>query len=220
MNRKDFQASPEVNRPQRLVTGWISTIDVDMDGDVVLPGGMNADAYFETTRSVNLCHNPDAAIGVCRNISSKSRGVYATTFIGRHQLGEDTMTMIEDGILRNFSIEWDPRTLIAGPPTDQEKRMYGDGCKQVFRKWELTRYAMTPRPCNPKCVVESVKDDTNVRAMQDIWDRMQALFDGGKISRSSAVLAGFPDTPTRKFWDTGAKKSRKAVYVDGAIVVR
>ena len=211
--RKNCPAQAEVVRKERIVRGYITTTDVDMIGDVVLPEGMDDQTYFAGTRSVNLEHDPNKPVGTNRNLARLPRGVYATTYIGRHALGEDVMTMIEDGVLRGHSIEWDPRTLESSPPTKEERAIYGEGCKRVFRRWVLTRYAFTAQPMNPHCLVDGVKSAAYIASMTPVWERMEELFTAGKIHRSSAVAAGFPDTPERKSWPVAETTRAKAVLV-------
>lgn len=197
---KTAPLGPEsINQKARLVTGYISTIDPDMIGDVVLPEGMDETSYFASTRSVNLYHDPESPVGVNRALSIRpGKGVYAVTYIGKHALGEDTLTMIEEGIIRAHSIEWDPRTLEEGRPTKDELARYGAGCKNVFRRWTLTRYAFCPNPMNPYAVIDGVKSDDALREREATWKAMEALFTSGRIHRSSAVAAGFPDSAERK----------------------
>jgi len=208
-----------VNIDQRLVSGYISTTDVDMIGDVVLPEGMDDVTYFAGTRSVNLEHDPSKAVGTNRRLTVHPNGVWATTYIGRHALGEDVFTMIREGVIRGMSIEWDPRSLASSAPTKAERERYGDGCKRVFRKWTLTRYAFTAQPMNPYCLVEGVKSAAYLTAMTPVWEQMESLFKAGKIHRSSAVAAGFPDTPARKTWAV-AEPAKKRAIVTGELVWR
>lgn len=217
--RKFIAFKADINRLQRLVGGYISTIDPDMDGDVVLPEGCDTETYFNNTKSVTLFHDADKPVGVCRNLDiQRGRGIYTKTFIARTALGDDVLTMIEDGVIRGLSIEWDPRTLVARRPTSKELAAW-PGCKQIFDEWTLLAYSFTPRPCNPGCVVDSVKDDRNAD-MVPVWERMESLFTSGKIRRSSAVAAGFPDTAERKSWAVTNPAARKAVWNAGGVVVR
>lgn len=206
-----------VKADQRLVSGWISTTDVDMDGDVVLPSGMDDQTYFTGTKSVNLEHAPEKAVGTCRNLTARTKGVYATTYVGSHALGEDTMKMLEEGIIRGHSIEWDPRTLVSGPPTKEEAALYGPKCKNVFRKWTLTRYAFTARPCNPYCLVDGVKSMGYRAEMAWNWSKLDNMLCDGAIHRSSAEAVGYP--ADRKFYAVteppAVVKPRRVVIVGG-----
>lgn len=210
-----------IDPEQRLVSGFISTTDVDMIGDVVLPEGMDENSYFAGTRSVNLEHDPEAPVGTNRNLSKRYKGVWATTYVGRHALGEDVLTMLREGVIRGMSIEWDPRSLESSPPTADEKRVYGPRCKRVFRRWTLTRYAFTAQPMNPYCLVDSVKSAAYLRDAEGIWARMEEMFTKGMIHRSSAVAAGFPDTPGRRAYPvTGAARRQRTVKLVGGCIVR
>jgi hypothetical protein len=48
---------------------------------------------------------------------------------------------------------------------------------------------------------------------------MEALFSEGRIHRSSAVAAGFPDSPARKSWAVAEPKPRRVVVLDDAGLV-
>lgn len=174
----------------------VSTTDIDMIGDVVLPEGMDTGTYFESTRSVNLDHAPDAPVGTCRQIKPmREKGVWCLTYVGKHQLGEDVFTMLREQVIRGMSIEWDPRSLVAGPPSPQEVTQYG-ACKRVFRKWTLTSYAFTAQPMNPYCTVDGIKSmqpgSAALKAMEETWHRLRKLVDGNKITVQSAKSAGLP----------------------------
>lgn len=178
---------------ERIVNGYISTPDLDTDYDVVLPEGCDEVSYFAGTRAVNLEHDRTKSIGTNRNLAKRpGKGVYATTYITDTALGQDVYTMVKEGVIRAFSIEWDPRTLVSGPPTPAERATYGPDCKRVFRRWTLTRYALTASPANPHCLVDGVKSSEYVRAMTPAWEGMESLFKSGRIHFSSAVAAGFP----------------------------
>jgi phage head maturation protease len=214
-NMKSIEFGPgAVSAEERLVRGFISTTDVDMIGDVVLPQGMDDDTYFKSTRAVTLYHDASKPVGSNRNLSARSKGVYAVTYISKTALGEDTLTMIREGVLRGMSIEWDPRTLESSPPTKEERAMW-PGCKRVFRKWTLTRYSFVPNPMNQYALVDGIKSapPEYIASMEPIWSRMEELFTGGIIHRSSAVAAGFPDAPSRKSYPTTGPAQRGRVVV-------
>lgn len=215
-NRKAIALNPEaVGEDGRHVHGWVSTVDVDMEGDIVLPGGMDTKTYFETTRSVDLEHDSSKAVGRNRDLSIRDRGVWAVTFVSTTPLGEDVLTMIREGVISSMSIEWDPRTLVASPPTPEEVERYGPA-KRVFRRWTLTSYAFTARPCNPRANIVAVKSFDPQREQQIIWTRMDELVRHNKISRESAVKAGFPDTATRTLFPTyGPADCKRTIIVDG-----
>jgi hypothetical protein len=198
---------------QRVATGWISTPDADEAGDIVLPEGMVESEYFKKTKSVNLNHNREHAIGKNRRLKSyPGKGVYAETYFGTHALGEDAWKMVMEGILSGISIEFpaDAR-LVTRAPTDAEFEAYGSKARQVFAKWELLSYAFTAYPCNPNAQVDGYKsrdlDDPNwVRDMTPKWEAMEGLMRGGKIHRTSAVAAGLPDTPERRVFAVAAPR--------------
>ena len=179
------------NGPERLVSGYISTPGVDMEGDIVLPEGMDDETYFKDTRSVNLDHVQTAVCGTNRSLSARpGKGVYAQTYLSTTPLGEDVYTMVKEGVIRGHSIEWDNRSLVARPPTVGEKSAFGTGAVRVFERWTLLGYAMTARPMNQHAVVDGVKSTAH---LEETWSDLERLVRIGSIKRSSAVVAGMPD---------------------------
>lgn len=195
-NRKVFEVnfkSADFNEEQRLVTGFISTIDPDMIGDVVLPEAMDDQTYFASTRSVNLNHEESLPIGTNRNLSVKNNGIYALTYISKSALGTDVWTMMKEGVIRGWSIEWDPRTLKWEAPSENQAKQFGTKCRRVFKQFTLTSYAAVPQPMNPHCLIDGFKSASYLETMDPIWKKMESLFTEGRIHKSSAVAAGFPE---------------------------
>lgn len=137
----------------RTISGWISTIDVDEEGDVVLPTGLDR-SYYDDHPTLTLHHDDKRGIGRCRDYTAKARGVWAKYWINDDAEGEQAYHLIRNEIINGFSIEWNPRTLIASAPTQQEKMLYGDDCCRVFREWRLTGVAAVTKPMNGKCKIE------------------------------------------------------------------
>lgn len=181
----------------RTVSGLISTIDVDEEGDVVLPSGMD-DGYFKDHPVLTLYHDDKLGVGKARNYKRMARGVWAAFGLGEHPDANQALHMVKAGILGGFSIEWNPRTLIAGPPTAHEREMYGDDCKRVFREWRLTGVSLVPKPMNGKCVVEGKS-----------LDRLMELVRDSKVTAEMAQRLGVTIEP---------RKVR--VFLDGDAVVK
>lgn len=189
-----YKNLPTIKEGERLVSGMVSTIDVDMVGDVVLPEGMDTSTYFDTTRSVNLDHDPGAIVGTNRNIKAiAGSGVWTTTYVSKTAFGEDVYTMIKEGVIRGLSIEWDPRSVVFRAPTPADVKKYGM-CKRIMERWTLTSYAFTAQPMNPYCVVDGVKSARAIGAQTAVWEGLVRLVEGGKILKDSAVRAGLPES--------------------------
>ncbi|TPV94857.1 MAG: hypothetical protein B7733_13045 [Myxococcales bacterium FL481] len=170
---KSMTFKPTVDRENRLVKGLVSTESVDLDNEVVMQDGFDTSYFPEKVQAVYLDHMYTsmgtlqvAAVGVCRNLSPKKDGLYATTYVRPTPLGEDVLTAIEDGALSGFSIGF--KVLSASAPTDDEQRRY-PGARNIIRGSKLLEYSFTSMPANGDAKIKS-------------------LLDSGRIRRDSAVL--------------------------------
>jgi HK97 family phage prohead protease len=186
--RRVLIASKSIDVEQRLVQGIATTTDVDMDGEVIVP---NFDmGYFDAARTVYVGHDYSRPVGTCRNYSQKSDGLFTTTYITRTALGEEVLTMIDEGIIRGLSIGIIP--LDQGPPNTDEITKYGD-CHNIIRRSQLLEYSITAMPANPGALIEAMSKN--------------------KCRRATAVALGLDDTPERKFHPVTVLPVRKKLCI-------
>ena len=165
---------------------------VDLDGDVVLPFGLDT-SYFDEVKSVYWNHDYNQLpVGTNRNLSKKANGIAATTYIRKGVFEDELLSAIEAGCVKGQSIGF--RTVECSPPDMAEKKNYGDDCRMVIRKSIMLEYSITPMPANPGALLELVTK--------------------GVVSREGAVRMGLPDTARRKFWDTGTVRRPVTVLTD------
>lgn len=182
--------SMKVDWDNRLIKGLASTTLIDEDGEVVVPAGadlsyfLGADPENEAggIRTVYKNHDYTVELGVCRRMAVRSNGLWAQTYVTKLPIGEDTLTLIDEGIIRGQSIGFAVNE--SGPPTDEETRKYGP-CRIVTRSYKVIEYSITGMPCNPGALLEAVTK--------------------GMIHRTSAVVFGLPDTPIRKWFPVKGK---------------
>ena len=177
-------APGDINTSQRLVSGMMSTIDVDHIGDVVIPGGIRFTDHFKTYKSVNLDHDISRPIGVHRNHQINDRGVRVTWYCSKSALGEDVWTMINEGVIRGMSLHWDRASMKCHAPSADERKRYGADARRVIDEWPLVTYAATALPMNPHTMIDDVKSRT--------FTEMERLVRLGRIKLESAVAAGLP----------------------------
>lgn len=176
--RQDRTLHPSVDMDKRLVQGIITTMTVDNDGEVVVPKGLDTTYFPNQVKTVYMFHDYDRPIGKCAKLDVRKSGIYAQTYITTTGMGDEVLTMLNEGVINGFSIGF--RTVKYGEPTDREKAEFGDECHTVHREGKLFEYSITPMPCNPDALVSMVSK--------------------GKVRRATAVAVGLPDTPERKWW--------------------
>lgn len=153
---KSVIKTPTVDMDNRLIQGVVTTDSVDMDGEVVVPGGIDT-TYFtgaddaSGVRTVYYDHDYSRPIGTCRNMKATDEGIYAVTYIAKTAFGDELLTMVNEGIVRGQSIGF--RRMDSGNPTFEETAKYGSDCKRVTRKSLMLEYSIVAMPCNPDAML-------------------------------------------------------------------
>lgn len=144
-----------VDVEQRTVRGIVGAAAVDIEGDVVDPLGGDFEYFPKQVNSVYWQHDYNTLpIGKCRRLrTTKSGELESVTTIAKSGFGDDLLTAIEQGIVSGLSLGFIPTDM--GPPTSEELRKWPK-CKRVIRKWTALEYSITPMPCNPRALIESV----------------------------------------------------------------
>jgi phage head maturation protease len=182
-----------VDKARRLVTGTTTKAVVDVDGEVVLPSGIDTTLFPTVYKTVYLNHDLNKPVGACRNLKVKGDSIVAQTYISETALGEDVLTMIHEGVIPGQS--WGFYILEASSPSAEEVRKYGDH-ERTIRKWMTREYSVTPMPACPAASdLKPLETEFGERQA-----RMGEMVTKGMVHRSSAVAAGLIDTPERKFF--------------------
>jgi HK97 family phage prohead protease len=92
---------------ESTVVGYISTIDVDSDGDIVLPDALNLERYKKNP-IVLYNHNMNAPVGVSEKIKVTEDGILSKTRFGSTSFAQDIFTLVKDKILKTFSVGFIP----------------------------------------------------------------------------------------------------------------
>jgi len=183
--------APDVDVAARTVSGIISTTTPDNDGEVVIPSGLDMSYFPRKVKTVYLFHDYDKPVGKCRRMELRDGSLWASTYITSTALGEDVLTMMNEGVINGFSIGFAAKAF--GPPTDEEEDEFGEH-HTIHRAGTLFEYSITPMPCNPDALVSMVSK--------------------GRIHRSTAVACGLDDTPVRKY-----HRAMPIICHDGSMMV-
>ena len=129
------------------VEGYCSTWDLDLGGDVVVPG-----AYRKTLADGHrvrflYAHQPDQVLGVPLSLGEDRRGLYGKFKISRTARGEDVRTLLLDQAIDSFSVGYVVR--------DHEVER-ATGVRRL-KEIELLEVSLVALPMNPQAVVTSAK---------------------------------------------------------------
>lgn len=98
----------DVDVKQGIVTGYFSAFDVkDSDGDIIRPGSFyrSIKEWFPKGRIKHLLnHNPTQAIGKLTELKEDDYGLYYESKIGKHNLGQDFLKMVDSELIKEHSI--------------------------------------------------------------------------------------------------------------------
>lgn len=164
-----------VDRKNRLVTGVVTTEDVDLDGDVLMQDGLDTSYFWgdeakkSGMRTVYRDHDYDVPIGTCRNMRKTAQGLVCTTQITSLPIGDEMLTLMEEDIIRGQSIGF--RNLESSEPTMDEMIQYSAACNRCIRKSLMLEYSITPMPCNPNALLS-----------------LQSLVAKGRVSKHTAEV--------------------------------
>lgn len=130
-----------------------TTDDIDLDNEVVLPGGADL-SYFQKNGEILIDHNS----GVQHNCGVMRPGFPRKIVSGGEHRGWEVRFRVDKGdlgdmVLEKFrtreygvSIGFDP--INYGPPTEEEAKKY-PGARTIVRSWKWIELSVTPVPCNP-----------------------------------------------------------------------
>ena len=144
--------SVNVDEKERSVVSRISCVNVDRDGDSLLPSGVMLDNY---KRNPIVCwshsyNSPEQIIGKNIWIKSDDQGLVAKTAFANNEFADQVYRAYTEDVggtgplLRGWSVGFIP--LEYETPTKQAK----DGPKRIYTKWELLEYSAVAVPCSPE----------------------------------------------------------------------
>lgn len=162
----------------RVITGVIASSCTDLDGEVIVPGGLDTSYFPKRVKSVYWNHDYDRVpVGTCAKLYYNDAGqLVSQTHIINTGFGDEILTAIREGAINGLSIG--ASVIEQGPPTHEESVKW-KGCRNVIRKAKMLEYSVVPMPANP--------------------DALMGLVSKGLIRKATAeMMAGDAPTPTRK----------------------
>lgn len=130
---------------EQAAISYITTRDIDRDGEIVEPSGADLEAYRKNP--VVLFGHKYGELPIGKNIWIKQddRGLIAKTVYAKHDFAQTVYNYRRDGFplaqsIGFIPVEWE------NEPQDVK------GCRRRYRKWALLEYSDVPVPANPEAV--------------------------------------------------------------------
>lgn len=192
-----FGKNVKVQNDGRTLEVVATTDDIDLDDEVVVPGGADPE-YFARNGKVFVDHQyrVEDVVGTLRSLTPFSRiggqsGWKMTTYlIPGLEMSDAVLAIAEAGGI-GVSIGFE--AIDYGKPTPDEAKNYTRREKtpdSIVRKWRWLETSFTPFPCNVACQTVATAMSDEKRSLLD------SLLVKGKISRKAAEAFGL-QTKTR-----------------------
>ena len=138
-------ADVQFEEGERAAVSYITTRDIDRDGEIVEPDGCDLEAYRKNP--VVLFGHDYRQLPIGKNlwIKADSRGLIAKTQYASHEFAQKVYEYRKEGMPLAQSIGFIPMQWEDSP---------GDvkGCRRRYTKWALLEYSDVPVPANPEAV--------------------------------------------------------------------
>lgn len=194
VERKSVPVQFKADAAKRQITGYASTFgNVDRVGDLVMPG-----AYTKTLAEdlpagrIKVKRNHQALIGKPVHAEQDSTGLLTVSAISKTPLGDETLALVEDGVIDRMSIGYVPEQKRYAMQGDQKVRQLTT--LQLF-EWSF----LDDPPANDAAVVVGVKSLADVSMvlyqMQDALCALRTLsYTPPEIAeRLTALIADMQD---------------------------
>jgi hypothetical protein len=192
-----------------------NTDDIDLDNEVVIPGGANT-AYFQRNKQIFADHVYDLGnvVGVLRHLykypsDTDHKAWRVKMHLHDNPLGNAAMRIVEETGQIGVSIGFVAKDY--GAPTEDERKRFksadGSTPHSVVREWDWFELSVTALPCNVACQSMAMTEGKSA----DMLDAVDRLVTKGLIDRESASLLGMPITPRRKMHAVSSPAPRRSV---------
>ena len=162
-NYKSFNLEvKDVDTKQGVVTGYFSAFgNVDSDGDIMMPGAFKRsiqDWGPEGKGRIKhlLNHDPSKPLGKIQVLKEDEYGLYYESKVGKHNLGQDYIKMIESGLIAEHSI---------GFKTLREQK--SGEANQIHEVMLFEGSSLTAWGANEATPLLGIKNMNNIEQIQD-----------------------------------------------------
>jgi hypothetical protein len=186
-----FSKSAKIDADGRTLEVIATTNDIDLDDEVVLPGGADP-SYFAKNGKLFVDHQyrTQDVVGTLRALTPFSRvGGGAGWKMRAYMIPGLPMADAVLAIAEAGGIGWSIgfEAIDYGKPTVEEAKSYKQGDKaplSIIRKWRWLETSATPFPCNVACQTMNMVQDESKMALLD------ELVTKSKITREAAEAFG------------------------------
>ena len=147
---------------ERTIIAKISTIDVDRDGDVLIPSGCNTSEIKSNPIVVWNHSYSEPPIGKIIEIQATNDAIYAKMQFAETKFAQEIWSLIKGGFLNACSIGFLAKTtLVKGTRqfsdfVAKNRLKIADTCKRIVTEFTLIENSIVPLPANPNALIYAV----------------------------------------------------------------
>lgn len=151
-----------VDIKSRTTEGWISTIYIDRDGEIVIPEAFEQDMSYYLENPILILSHMHKSLPIGKMIEHRivpNEGVWAKFYITKNPIGDEVLTLLSEGCLRGFSAGFVPIEFELDPPVQKIPSMalktaVGRKPKKLYRRVELVEVSLLAIPSNRGALVD------------------------------------------------------------------
>lgn len=136
----------------RMFTGYASTFDVDLGGDMIMQGAFKKTLAERSDRVKILWQHSDP-IGKPLRMIEDNKGLYVEGKISRTRLGDEALELMKDGVVDQMSIGF---SIPAGKSDRDENGL------RIIKEVKLFEFSPVTFPMNENAFIQSVKNAKNL----------------------------------------------------------
>ena len=142
----------------RVFSGYASTFDVDLGGDIITPGAFKK-TIDGRQQSIKVLWQHKEPIGKSMRLYEDTVGLFVEGKISKTRLGDEAIELMRDGVIDKMSVGF---SIPAG-----KSEMSDDGLR-VIREVKLYEFSPVTFPMNEHAVITSVKNMKDAIALGQI----------------------------------------------------
>jgi len=154
----------------RMFSGYASTFDVDLGGDIIVPGAFKK-TIEGRQQSVKVLYQHNEPIGRSMRLYEDTIGLFVEGKVSKTRLGDEALELMRDRVIDQMSIGF---SVPAG-----KSEMSDDGLR-IIREIKLYEFSPVTFPMNENAIITSVK------SMKDAIKL--GKFDGQDLKELSEIL--------------------------------
>jgi len=149
--------SAEVDEDKRIFKAVISSSDMDLANEVLLPTGAVLKGFIGT---ILFNHNQDKAIGKSLQINRRGNELIATGQLaepGTDGEIDKIWSLMKQGIIRGISVGFKVLKDGIRPASKKDLKEFGKDVISVITRWKLIEFSVVTIPCNQSATVIAMK---------------------------------------------------------------